>query len=87
MADLTKRIAEDSIGGGAIGLAATAPFALAVAASPIGQMMTATAMVFGLSLGTVRGLIDENDEIKIAKKAQCLGGGPIAFACLPLRLR
>lgn len=70
LTDLTKRIAKDSVGGSAIGLAAAAPFSLAVAAGPIGQLMTATAMVFGFGLGTVRGLIDENDEIKTAKKAQ-----------------
>jgi hypothetical protein len=70
MSDLTKRIAKDSIGAGAIGAAATAPFALAVAAGPTGQLMTATGMVFGMAYGTARGLIDEHDEIKKAKKAQ-----------------
>jgi hypothetical protein len=70
MKDLVKRIAKDPIGSGAITLAAAAPFSLAVAAGPIAQLTTATAMVFGLSLGTARGLIDENDEIRKAKKAQ-----------------
>jgi hypothetical protein len=70
MTDLMGRIAKDSIGGSVIGAAATLPFSLAVAAGPIGQLMTATAMVFGVGLGTAHALIDEHKEIKKAKKAQ-----------------
>jgi hypothetical protein len=70
MTDLMKRFGRDSIGGGAVGLAASAPFGLAVAAGPIGQMMTATGMVFGAAWGTARALIDESDAIEEAKRAQ-----------------
>jgi hypothetical protein len=71
MTDLMKRFAKDSLGGGAVGLAATAPFALAVAAGPAAQMMTAAGMAFGTVWGTARALIDEHDAIeKDAKGAQ-----------------
>jgi hypothetical protein len=72
MADLTRRFAKDSVGGGAIGAAVTLPFSLTVAAGPVGQLMTATGMVFGVGLGTIHGLIDEHAQIKKAKKAVLL---------------
>jgi hypothetical protein len=70
MADLMKRFAKDSVGGGTIGAAVTLPFSLTIAAGPVGQLMTATGLVFGVGLGTIHGLIDEHAEIKKAKKAQ-----------------
>jgi hypothetical protein len=61
MKDLMKRVVKDSVAGGAIGVAATGACSLAVAAGPVGQIMTATGMVYGLAWGAARALIAESD--------------------------
>jgi hypothetical protein len=70
MADLTKRIVKDPIGGAALLASPTMPVTLAVANGPLTQLGAAIAVVAGIGIGATRAVIDERDEIASAKEAE-----------------
>lgn len=70
MTDLMQRTVRDPIGAAAVTGGVTLPAALAVAAGPAGAFITAAGVVVGGSIAAARALIDEQKEVRAAKKAQ-----------------
>lgn len=70
MRDLLARVVKDPIGGASIGVGASLPATLGVAAGPIGAFAGVAGFVVGGTVAIGRALIDEYKEIGSQKKAQ-----------------